>query len=91
MEKKSVIVIEFCNIFNVFDEIIRRDLKKFEQEGLIEKNYGGVILKEGVFLVLLIFQCLKEFIQEKERIVFEVINRIKEGMVVILDIGIIIQ
>lgn len=87
MEKKSVTVTELCNIFNVSDETIRRDLKKLEQEGLIEKNYGGAILKEGVSLVPPISQRSKEFIQEKERIAIEAINRIKEGMVVILDTG----
>lgn len=87
MEKKSVTVTELCNIFNVSDETIRRDLKKLEQEGIIEKNYGGAILKEGVSIVPPISQRSKEFIQEKERIALEAINRIKEGMVVILDTG----
>lgn len=81
MEKKSVTVTELCNIFNVSDETIRRDLKKLEQEGIIEKNYGGAILKEGVSIVPPISQRSKEFIQEKERIALEAINRIKEGMV----------
>ncbi|WAM31347.1 DeoR/GlpR family DNA-binding transcription regulator [Caldicellulosiruptor naganoensis] len=87
MEKKSVTVTELCNIFNVSDETIRRDLKKLEQEGIIEKNYGGAILKEGFTIVPPISQRAKEFIEEKEKIAKEAVKRIKEGMIVILDTG----
>lgn len=33
MEKKSVTVTELCNIFNVSDETIRRDLKNLSRKG----------------------------------------------------------
>lgn len=87
MEKKSITVTELCEIFNVSDETIRRDLKKLEQDGVIEKNYGGAILKDTGVIVPPISQRAKEYVKEKENIAKEAVERIKEGMVVVLDTG----
>jgi len=87
MEKKSITVSELCSIFNVSDETIRRDLKKLEEDGLIEKNYGGAILKDNGVVVPPISQRAKEYVFQKQSIAKEAVKRIKEGMVVILDTG----
>lgn len=45
-EEKKVVVSELSDQFGVSEETIRRDLDKFEREGLITKGYGGAVLNE---------------------------------------------
>jgi len=47
----KVYVNELCEIFNISEDSIRKDLKKLENQGLIERIYGGALLKEkeGLF------------------------------------------
>lgn len=87
LEKKTLKVSELSEIFNVSDETIRRDLKKLEEEGIIEKNYGGAVLRESTMIVPPISQRSKEHIREKEKIACEAIKRVKDGMTVVLDTG----
>lgn len=44
--EKKVIVSELSELFGVSEETIRRDLEKFDKEGLVIKGYGGAVLKE---------------------------------------------
>ncbi len=48
LEKKSVSVAELSERFQVSFETIRRDLKVLEADGIIEKSYGGAVLKDRV-------------------------------------------
>ena len=48
LEKKSVSVAELSERFRVSFETIRRDLKALEADGVVEKSYGGAVLKERV-------------------------------------------
>ncbi len=48
----SATVIELKALFDVGEETIRRDLKKMEEEGLLQRTYGGAFLDEGKHLVL---------------------------------------
>lgn len=45
-QKGSVKVSELVQMFGVSEETIRRDLHALEDQGLIEKNYGGAVLLE---------------------------------------------
>lgn len=49
LKKKAVKVSELCEIFKVSDETIRRDLEELERQGLVERNYGGAVLKEKYY------------------------------------------
>jgi len=42
----KVYVNELCEIYNLSEDSIRKDLKKLEKQGLIERIYGGALLKE---------------------------------------------
>lgn len=42
----SVRVLELAKLFNTSDDTIRRDLKLLEEQGLVEKTYGGAILPQ---------------------------------------------
>ncbi len=48
----KVIVSELAKDFGVTEETIRRDLDKFEREGLISKTYGGAVSKSNSALDL---------------------------------------
>ncbi len=48
LEKKSISVAELSERFDVSFETIRRDLKVLEAKGIVEKSYGGAVLKEKV-------------------------------------------
>ena len=48
LEKKSISVAELSERFDVSFETIRRDLKTLEAKGIVEKSYGGAVLKEKV-------------------------------------------
>lgn len=45
-EDKKVVVSELSELFAVSEETIRRDLDKFEKQGIVTKGYGGAVLKE---------------------------------------------
>ena len=45
-EEKRVVVSELSELFGVSEETIRRDLDKFDKEGLAIKSYGGAVLNE---------------------------------------------
>lgn len=44
---KKVVISELSALFNVTEETIRRDLEKFENEGLIVRTYGGAVLSSN--------------------------------------------
>lgn len=48
LEKKKLSVAELSAKYNVSFETIRRDLRLLENEGFIEKAYGGAVLKQRV-------------------------------------------
>ncbi|HBT48462.1 MAG: Transcriptional regulator of sugar metabolism [Caldanaerobacter subterraneus] len=86
LKKKAVKVSELCEIFKVSDETIRRDLEELERQGLIERNYGGAVLKENIVVPPLV-KRFKEHIEEKQRIAAKAVTEIKEGNVIFLDAG----
>ena len=45
-EDKKVVVSELSELFAVSEETIRRDLDKFDKQGIVTKGYGGAVLKE---------------------------------------------
>lgn len=46
-DEKKVVVSELSELFRVSEETIRRDLDKFDKEGLAVKSYGGAVLNEN--------------------------------------------
>jgi len=86
LKKKAVKVSELCEMFNVSDETIRRDLEELERQGIVEKNYGGAILIENVIIPPLV-KRFKEQIEEKQKIAARAASKIQEGNVIFLDAG----
>jgi DeoR/GlpR family transcriptional regulator of sugar metabolism len=48
IEKKSITVSELTGLFKVTEETIRRDLKQLEDEGILNRTYGGAYISNGV-------------------------------------------
>jgi DeoR/GlpR family transcriptional regulator of sugar metabolism len=84
-EKKSVTVSELTKIFKVTEETIRRDLKQLEDEGFLNRTYGGAYISEGVQNDVDV--NLREFIhvEGKKKIAAKAISHIKSGDSIFLD------
>lgn len=79
LEQKSVSVSELTERFGVSFETIRRDLKVLEKEGLIEKSYGGAILKQKV-MNSADFQTLSHImIESKKKMALQAVEFISPG------------
>ncbi len=86
---KSAKVAELVKKFNVSEETVRRDLNQLEQEGLVQKNYGGAILIEELQKnsILPIEQRKHQFYNEKELIAQKAAELIMPEQTIILDAG----
>ncbi len=47
-EENRVVVSNLSHKFGVSEETIRRDLERFEQEGIVTRSYGGAVLNDNV-------------------------------------------
>ncbi|MFZ5825873.1 MAG: DeoR/GlpR family DNA-binding transcription regulator [Bacillota bacterium] len=89
-QEGQVRVADLAERFQVSDETIRRDLADLETQGLVERNYGGAVLRSrnGVGVVLPPLEERQSTLQaEKERIGQLAASLVRPGQVVILDAG----
>ncbi|MFS0613452.1 DeoR/GlpR family DNA-binding transcription regulator [Lederbergia ruris] len=90
LENKSVKASDLVKQFNVSEETIRRDLSQLEQEGILEKNYGGAVLAEKFqkdTLILPIRQRQRQFFEEKQQIGKCASKLVQANQTIILDAG----
>ncbi|WP_077623205.1 DeoR/GlpR family DNA-binding transcription regulator [Sediminibacillus massiliensis] len=91
VKEKSVKVSDLVKKFGVSEETIRRDLTHLEQEGILQKNYGGAILvtelKKSLDFVLPVQQRKHQFHLEKELIGRKAAELVREDQILILDAG----
>ncbi|NGP89167.1 transcriptional repressor AgaR [Fodinibius halophilus] len=83
----SVRVDELSEEFDVSTVTIRNDLDFFEQKGLIDRTYGGALLRNNVYNDPSIEEKKKINAEEKKRIGEYAAGMISEGESVILDSG----
>lgn len=87
----SVKVADLAKAFNVSEETIRRDLMQLEQEGILEKNYGGAVLavewQQAMAIVPPVQQRKFQYYEEKDAIAKAAAALVEEGTNVILDSG----
>ncbi|MFZ5816498.1 MAG: DeoR/GlpR family DNA-binding transcription regulator [Bacillota bacterium] len=89
-QEGQVRVADLVERFQVSDETIRRDLAELEAQGLVERNYGGAVLKSrnGVGPLLPPLEERQTTHQaEKEQIGRLGAGLVRPGNVVILDAG----
>jgi DeoR family transcriptional regulator, myo-inositol catabolism operon repressor len=77
---------ELCNKFAVSINTIRRDIDELEQEGLLRKVYGGVVLDEKKEVIPVSVRE-KAFFQEKEKIGQAASQFVNDKDVIIIDSG----
>jgi DeoR/GlpR family transcriptional regulator of sugar metabolism len=90
LKNNSVKVSDLVKQFNVSEETIRRDLNQLDQEGFLEKNYGGAILLKKHspnHIVLPIQERHQQFYKEKELIGKKATELISADQTLILDAG----
>lgn len=83
----SVRVDELSEEFNVSTVTIRNDLDFFEEKGLIDRTYGGALLRNNVYNDPSIEEKKKIHVEEKKRIGEHAVSLINDGESIILDSG----
>lgn len=90
LREKKLLAKDLCDIFNVSIETIRRDLTILEQEGFIQKIYGGARLVESASVPTTIDTWenrLKKNELLKKSIAEQVAALIPDGCTIFLDTG----
>lgn len=85
-EKKEMKVTELKSMFNISGVTLRNDLIFIENEGLIQRNFGSVILKEDSFYDI-VNRSSKQNIKEKNKIGNRALEFIKENESILLYTG----
>jgi len=78
---------DLCRTFNVTDVTIRQDLEILEQEGYIQREYGGAFLKNVGLFAKNISLSNQSNMVAKQEIALKAVKYIKEGDSIILDSG----
>ena len=72
--------------FNVSKDLIRKDLQKLEDQGLLERTYGGAVPKRTIAKNLSVWSRLSSNTEEKKRIAKKAVTLINPNETIFLDI-----
>ena len=87
-ERKRISLDELCEIFAVSKNTIRRDIAELEEDGLIRKVYGGIVLKEAEITSLEPFFTREiRNIEAKQLIAKQAAATVNDGEVIYIDSG----
>ena len=87
-ERKRISLDELCENFGVSKNTIRRDIAELEEDGIIRKVYGGIVLKEAEITSLEPFSAREtRNINEKKRIAAIAATFVNDGDVIYIDSG----
>lgn len=87
-ERTRISLDELCEIFTVSKNTIRRDIAELEEQGVIRKVYGGIVLEESNITPLEPFSAREiRHINEKKKIAAAAAACVKEGDVIYIDSG----
>ena len=88
IEKKRISLDELCEHFGVSKNTIRRDINELEEQGIIRKVYGGIVLKEAEIMSLEPFSAREiRNINEKKKIAAVAAALVNDGEVIYIDSG----
>ena len=88
IEKKRISLDELCENFGVSKNTIRRDINELEEQGIIQKVYGGIVLKEAEIMSLEPFSAREiRNINEKKKIAAVAAALVNDGEVIYIDSG----
>lgn len=86
-EKGSVNISEIAGKYGVSTMTIRRDLARFEKDGLVTVEYGGAVLNSGAVFEYNMTMKAAEHPMEKKAIAEKCVQYIQDGESVFLDAG----
>jgi DeoR family fructose operon transcriptional repressor len=86
-ENRSASVALLSKHFDVHEVTIRRDLAEIEQEGLLRRTHGGVILEQGSSMEPSFLERSNNQVDQKKRIAKKAAELIEDGDIIILDSG----
>ena len=88
IERKRISLDELCENFGVSKNTIRRDINELEEQGIIRKVYGGIVLKEAEITSLEPFSAREiRNINEKKKIAAVAAALVNDGEVIYIDSG----
>lgn len=85
LEKKSVVVSELSQQFDVTEETIRRDLKALEAEGFLTRTYGGAFIQEGSINDVDVSVRETAYVESKKQIALQCLSLVNNGDAIFLD------
>lgn len=83
----KLIVKELSDRFNVSEDAIRKDLKILENQGILERTYGGAILKKQMAEFVKLDERKHYNVESKKIIAAKAFEIIKNGETILLDIS----
>ncbi|MED4603733.1 DeoR/GlpR family DNA-binding transcription regulator [Paenibacillus validus] len=86
-EKKSVDVQELCELYQVSESTIRRDLREMEEAGLLKRTHGGAISVKSVMFEPSFSEKEISRTAEKKAIAAKAAEMIRNGDTILLDAG----
>lgn len=86
-ERRTVSIVELCALFGVSDMTIRRDLRRLEERGILQRTHGGAELLKQPPGDLPYYAREHEQVQEKEAIARLAASLIEDGETIVLDAG----
>lgn len=85
--KKIAATIDLCNLLNVSEATVRRDLEWLEDRGLIERTHGGAIFNERINLEQEYKQRALRQIEEKRKIGALAASLVEDGDILFVNSG----
>jgi DeoR/GlpR family transcriptional regulator of sugar metabolism len=86
-KRNSISVGELCQLLGVSDMTIRRDLRSLSNAGLLERVYGGALLRRGRSYEPPYLTRIAENIEKKEIIGRRAASLVDDGDSIALDVG----
>lgn len=83
--KKQANVTELSRILNVSEQTTRRDLRILEEQGLVRRTYGGVILRQTIKREVPLQLRERENILAKDNIAKRAVSYVHDGNVIFMD------
>ena len=84
---KIVATSDLCELLDVSEATVRRDLERLEQKGLVERTHGGAILSQKLSSEQEYKQREQRYQEEKRTIGALAANLIEEGDIVFINSG----
>ena len=78
---------ELCDLLEVSEATVRRDLEWLENEGILERTQGGAMLNQRVQLELQYVQRIRSHAEEKRQIGIVAASIIEDGDIIFVNSG----